>query len=185
MEVSPRDLALFVHIAAAAVLIGTSVITPFVGKRISSAGTRAELLGWLDSLRLLTRANPVFALLLLASGVYLGSAGWWSQGWFAVSVVAWVMSAALAGGVVKPAALRIAAAAAADPSAPVDAALDRLRSARGWRVAEYTLLASDAAILWIMIAKPELVPAIVILAGAIAVATLAGGAIPPRLSSAT
>jgi uncharacterized membrane protein len=183
MELYPRDLALFVHIAAAAVLIGTSVVTPFIGKRVSSASTRAELLGWLDSLRLLTRANPIVALLLLASGIYLVAAGWWSQGWFAVSVVAWVMSAALAGGVLKPATMKIAAAAAANGAAPIDAELERLRGARGWHVAEYALLASDAAILWIMIAKPDLVPSIVILAVAVAGASLAGGTMQPRLSS--
>ncbi|HSG66802.1 MAG TPA: DUF2269 family protein [Gammaproteobacteria bacterium] len=182
MEASLRDLVLFVHIAAAAVLVGTSVITPMIGRRIASAPTRGELVSWLEAFGLVTRANPLFALVLLASGVWLGSAGWWSQGWFAVSVAAWILSAGLAGGLVKPAATRVAAAAAANIDAPIDAELDALRHDRRWHAAERSLLASDVAILWIMIAKPDLVPSIAILA--VAIAMLAGGPmLLPRFST--
>lgn len=183
MNVSVRDFVLFIHIAAAAVLVGSSAMTPFFGRKIGAAATRAELLGWLSSLRLLTRANPFVALVLLLSGIYLGSAGWWTQGWFAVSVAAWILSAGLAGGVIKPAMMRMGMMAGADPAAPIDGALDQLRHARGWHVAEAMLLASDAAILWIMIAKPDLAPSIAILA--VTMALFAGSALLPWKAAAT
>lgn len=174
MELSIRDISLFIHIAAAAYLIGASLVAPRIGRRIKEAGTRAELLSWLDFLRIVTRFNPLVALVLLATGVHLGAAGWWSSGWFAVSVAAWILSSALAGGVIKPAATKAAKAAAANVEAPIDAEVERLRNAKGWHVSENVMLASDVAILWLMVAKPELVASIAILGIAIGVVALAG-----------
>lgn len=174
MAVSLYDVVLFLHLAAAIHLLGTAIVSPMLVSRIGTAATRSELLSWLGFLRGLTRFNPLSAFVLLLSGIYLGSAGWWATGWFYVSAVAWVVSSALAGAVLKPTGQRIAQAAAADVSAPIDAALDALRHARGWKVAEKVMLGSDVAMLWIMVAKPSLVVSVVLLLVLMAVFASAG-----------
>lgn len=173
MSVSLYDFALFVHISAAIYLIASSLVTPAIIRRVREASSRGELLTWLGFLRQATRTNPPVAFVLLGSGIYLGSAGWWNTGWFYVSVVAWVMSSALAGAVIRPAAMRIASAAAADVQAPIDADVDRLRHARGWVTAEKLMLGSDIAMLWIMIVKPTLPFAIGTLVALMAAVVLA------------
>jgi len=172
MSLSLHDVALFLHIAAAIHLLGTAVASPMVVAHIQSASSRPELLSWLGFLRRLTRGNPATAFVLLASGIYLGAAGWWSSGWFYVSLVAWVMSSALAGAVLKPTAQRIAQAAASNPAAPIDASLDQIRHARGWTLAEKAMLGSDIAMLWIMIAKPSLAVSAALFVGSVAIAVL-------------
>lgn len=153
-------LALFVHIAAAAHLIGTSLLSPLVVHRVRTAQTHPELLQWLGFARQAMRFNPLSALVLLGTGAWLGASGWWTTGWFAVSVFAWLLSSAMAGAVIKPAAQRIAQSG-------------DVRSIGRWALAEKVLLGSDAAMLWIMIAKPALVASIAILVGAIALFVVA------------
>jgi hypothetical protein len=45
-----------------------------------------------------SRANPAAAFILLGTGVYLGSAGWWTQAWFHVSLAAWLANSLLVSG---------------------------------------------------------------------------------------
>ena len=154
--------ALVVHIAAATHLIGTSLVSPLIVHRVRSAASRDELLQWLGFARQAMRFNPLSAFVLLGTGAWLGaSGGSWNSGWFAVSVFAWLLSSALAGAVIKPAAQRIAR----DGST---AAIGR------WAAAEKVMLGSDAAMLWIMVAKPTLFASIAIFLGAIALFVLGG-----------
>jgi hypothetical protein len=88
------------------------------------APTIDRLSDWLDVLRRSVRANPPAAMGLLASGLYLGSEGWWSQPWFYVALGAWVANFSCATFVVKPSVAALSRAATGAGSGP---AVDRLR----------------------------------------------------------
>lgn len=156
------EVALFLHIAAAVHLIGTSLVSPLIVHRVRRAPTRDELLQWLGLGKQATRFNPVSAFVLLATGVYLGTAGWWKTGWFGVSVFAWILSSVLAGAVIKPAAQHIAQTGSTEATGR-------------WTFAEQIMLGSDAAMLWIMIAKPSLAVSTAVLLGAIAAFAIPAG----------
>jgi len=183
MQYLVREVILFVHVAAAAALVGTSIVTPVITRRIRSSPTRSSVLAWTESLSLMTRANPAFAVALLVTGISLGLDGWWRQGWFVVSVVSWIVTSVLAGAVVKPSLARISSAASTNTDAPPDAVLDGLRNNRVWLSAENMVLAGDLAILWIMIAKPDLPVSAAILV--VCSAVFAGFALLPRRLAAT
>ncbi|MBK9001124.1 MAG: DUF2269 family protein [Myxococcales bacterium] len=159
----------FLHIASASVLIGSSLSSQFVRDALRRARTVREVAGWLDFERRSTRANPIAAMTLLATGLYLGSAGWWTSGWFVVSVVLFVFSAAWAVRVVVTELGLIGRAAAEASDGPVPAALDELRWSERLDLAADALLGADAAALFLMVTKPG--PA-----GAIGVAALGLGA---------
>lgn len=170
-ELSIYTLVLFVHVMSAIVLIGSGLIAPLTHRSIREARTLTELRRWLAFSRRSTKWNPVAALALLASGIYLGSIGWWTQAWFFVAVGAWLLNAALAAGVVGRAADSLAeAAAAGEGDGLVPAAVDLLRHAPRWRLAHDAMLANDVAILWVMMAKPDLVGSVAVVAVAVAAA---------------
>jgi hypothetical protein len=148
--VSLYQIALFIHVIAAFVLIGSSLSAPLLRGAIRAAQSVPELQRWLAYSQRAGRANPPAAMVLLATGIYLGSAGWWTTGWFYVSVAAWVANMVLAVLVVK----RTEAAVAA---APEMEAADRARRSLAWDMAEASMLANDFAIVWVMLNKPTLV----------------------------
>lgn len=155
----------FLHVASATVLIGSSLSSQFVRDALRRARSVPEVAGWLDFERRSTRANPIAAMTLLATGLYLGSAGWWTSGWFVVSVVLFVFSAAWAVRVVVTELGLIGRAAAEAGEGLVPAALDELRWSERLDLAADALLGADAAALFLMVAKPGA-------AGAVGVAAL-------------
>lgn len=159
----------FLHVASATVLIGSSLSSQFVRDALRRARSVPEVAGWLDFERRSTRANPIAAMTLLATGLYLGSAGWWTSGWFVVSVVLFVFSAAWAVRVVVAELGLIGRAAAEAGEGLVPAALDELRWSERLDLAADALLGADAAALFLMVAKPGA-------AGAVGVAALGLGA---------
>lgn len=169
-EFSMYTLAVFAHIVAAMVLIGGGFVTPLLHSFICEAATLGELRTWLAFGRRASKANPVAALVLLGTGVYLGSFGWWTEPWFFVALAAWVLNAGLAAAVVGRTAGALGRAAAQGGSEPVPATVDALRRSRGWALAHHAMLANDLAILWVMLAKPAAAGSIGILVVAIAVA---------------
>lgn len=174
MSLSLYAFVLFVHVLAGAFLIGSSLGAPLVRRAVESACTFEELRRWLDFGHRSHKANPLIALILLASGVYLGASGWWSTGWFYVSLVAWIANSALAGLVIQ----RTAASLARETffaSGNLRDSLDVFTRTTGWHVADNLMIANDIAILYLMMAKPAAVMSIVIFAGANIVALAAGG----------
>lgn len=157
-------LVLFLHVFAAVALVGHSLSTPVIRNVVREADTLHDLRHWLAFSARVARLNPIAALILLASGIYLGSIGWWSQPWFFVSIGAWLVNSALAGAVLKPSATTTISAADKAGEGPVTAEVDELRRSRRWAVAEQVMLANDVVILFVMFNKPGLVACLVILA---------------------
>jgi hypothetical protein len=156
----PYSVVLFVHVLAAVVLVGHSLFAPFVHAAIRKATSPAALLGWLGLARDSARVNPLAALTLLATGVYL-AAGRWSEGWLQVASVLFVVSSALAIGVVKATGERLARLAAASlERGGLTDELEALRHSRRWTAAADALLANDLAALYLMVAQPGLVGSI-------------------------
>lgn len=162
-QFSPYAFMVFVHVASAVALVGQSLGAPLIHARVRGARTLAELRLWLDFARQSARWNPPAALVLLGSGLYLGSAGWWRQPWFQVAVAAWLLNTLLAARLVKPAAAALGAAAARAGDGPVPDDMDALRRRKAWAAAR-VMLANDLAILYVMIDKPSLIQTLVIVA---------------------
>ena len=167
---SPYAAVLFVHVFAAITLVGSTLLSPSIGSALRHATSVSEVRGIMSVVLRASKSKPLVALLLLGSGVYLGSAGWWAQPWFYVGVAAWVTNAVLGGAVVHRVAEALAAAAAQAPDGPVGDEVDRLRRSASWNLATAVMIANDIAIVYVMFTKPELPGAVALLLGANAVA---------------
>lgn len=174
LEVSAYSAVLLVHVVSAVVVVGHSLLAPVSRHLALRAATLPELRAHVELGRRAARWTPVAAMVVLASGAYLGSYGWWTQSWFFVSLGAWLASALLSAAVVQRAehGLSRAAQAAGEWIIPADA--DRLRRSRRWTAALASTLANDVAMVVVMYQKPGLAAAaaVVALANAIALATL-------------
>jgi uncharacterized membrane protein len=157
------DTVLFVHIAAAVVLVGGSLVaTPAIRSATRRAGSVDELRLWLSFGRPFKTIDPVSSLTLVASGAYLATAGdWWAHAWVQAALALWISNTAIAAGVQNPAIERLATAARKTPAGPVTAQLDALRSNRRWSATANTLLANDLAVLYLMVSKAGYAAAIV------------------------
>lgn len=170
-ELSVYSSVLFVHAVSALILFASGIFAPLTLRMIRGARTLAELKTWVAFEQQSTKWNPLAALALLGTGIYLGSFGWWTQPWFFVSVAAWIVSCALAVAIVGRTTGTLDAAKGPG-EAPVPAALDALRWSKAWTAANGALLANDLAMLYVMFNKPDLIGsiALVVVANAVAVA---------------
>jgi hypothetical protein len=156
------QLVVFGHVAAAVALLSGSLLgSPAIRSGVRRAGTLQELLICLRLGRPLAVLNPVAALLVLVTGVYLANyTRTWTMDWVQVAVAFWIINVIIAAGLVKPAVAAVAtgAAATADARADarIDARLDALRWSLRWTVGGDLLMANDAAILAIMVLRPGL-----------------------------
>jgi hypothetical protein len=183
-------LILFVHVAAAVALLSGSVIgSPAVRRAVRRARTTDDIRAVLAVGRPLLVLEPVAALLVLGSGLYLTSAlRFWTLGWVQVAMAAWVVNAVVAAALVKPAIGRVALGAAATAGA-VGEGLHALRWSPRWSAGGDVLLANDVAILFLMVAKPGLGASLFTVAGAhalvIATRMAVSGYFVPPLAAAT
>ena len=79
-----------------------------------------------------------------------------------MSVAFWLVNSAVAAAMVKPAIGRVAAEASMAADGPVGPQLDALRWAPRWSFGGDALLANDAAVLYLMVMKPELVGSLLV-----------------------
>lgn len=176
---------LFLHILAGAVLLGTSLLDVLLRGQLRGARDMASLERLTALLQRAARVSPAAPLVLLITGSYLASAGFWSAPWVWAAVVLFVVSSALAVGVVGREAGRLNAVAASAGQEPVTAEADLLRWSPRWEIAANVLLANDLVALFLMTNKPGLLGSIAlpVLAalGAAAACRMRG---PSRLSSA-
>ncbi|MFO7691934.1 MAG: hypothetical protein R6V57_02495 [Vicinamibacterales bacterium] len=163
-DLSLYSVVLLVHIASAIVLVSSALFAPLTRHAVLRAPTLDRLRDWLDFLRRSGRANPPAAMLLLGSGVYLGSAGWWSQPWFYVALGAWAANLLLATRAVKPSAIALARAAASAGDGPVGPDVDRLRRSRRWELGEGIMRGNDVAMLYVMFVKPSAAESLLVVA---------------------
>lgn len=175
-------LVVFAHITAAAVLVGGSMIAaPVVRAAVRRAQTPQELRASLAVGRPLSVVDPVAAVAVLASGLYLASvAHWWSVAWVQIATALWVLNSITASVVVKPAVQRLAAQAGAAVDGAIDERLNALRWSRRWTLGVDLLLANDAAVLFLMVMKPG--PTGSILAVVVVNALVLGGGAAVRRS---
>ncbi len=162
------ELTVFLHVAAAMALLSGSIVgSPAVRAAIRRAQTTQELRAYLAIGRPLSVLEPVSAIVILATGVYLTSiANFWALGWVQVAVAAWLMNLGVAVTMVKPAIGGIAAAVTASPEGDVGPHLDALRWSDRWSIGGDALLANDAAVLYLMTMKPDLAGALVVVIAA-------------------
>ncbi len=165
----------FVHAASAVALLSSSVVaSPGVRAAVRRARTTQEVRAYLAIGRPLLMLEPAAAVVVLASGVYLASvANFWAQGWVQVAVAFWLANAVVAGAVVKPVIGCIAGQAATAVDGPVEQHLDALRWSPRWSFGGDLLMASDAAMLYVMTMKPGLAGSLWIVAGTILVVAAA------------
>jgi hypothetical protein len=182
-------LILFVHVAAAVALLSGSVIgSPAVRRAVRRARSTDDIRAVAAVGRPLLVLEPVAALLVLGSGLYLTSAlRFWTLGWVQVAMAAWLVNAVVAAALVKPAIGRVAAGAATAAGA-VGEGLHALRWSPRWSAGGDVLLANDAAILFLMVAKPGLGTSLFTVAGAnaLVVATrmaVSGYFVPPLVDA--
>ena len=154
-------LVLYAHLLSAALLMGATIASRFARAAVLQARDTSALRGALDVARRISQSNPALALVLLASGAWLGSVGYWRSPWFWVAALAWFVNLLLAIKVVVPAAQRAGAAAAQAADGIVPAELDALRREPAAAAAHDAMIGLDLAILAVMIAKPALLEAIV------------------------
>lgn len=166
-DISIYSLVLFVHITSAIALIGSSLFAPLVRKLIVEAASAGELKTALHLARRSARFNPAISLVLLATGLYMGSLGWWHQPWFRVALGAWFLNALLARLVVIRTAATLADAVFVKGEG-LSERVDQLRRSAAWTVAARVMLATDFALLFIMLNKPGLSESLLVLAGSIA-----------------
>lgn len=155
---SSYTLVVFIHIAAAVALLGTSVVgEPIVQAAARRAPTVSDLRAQLAVGRPMAVVSPIAALILLGSGVYLTSIGrFWSLGWVQVATAFWVVNSVVAVALVRPAIQRVAAEAARGTELAIGPRLDALRWSRSWTVGGDLLAVNDAAMLYLMTVKPSL-----------------------------
>ncbi len=152
----PYSLVLYVHVLSAIALVGHSIGAPLERAAIREAATLGDLRRWIAFAGRSARWNPAVALVLLASGIYLGSAGWWEQAWFHVSLAGWFVNVFLAAFAVGRTAGATMAAAVKAGEGPVPPQVDALRHSNAWALGMQSLLANDLAVLFIMMNKPGL-----------------------------
>jgi hypothetical protein len=155
-------LLVMVHVAAGALLIGGGVSGAMLRTRMKQAPSGQSLGMWLDFARQSSQANPIFGVTVLATGVYLGSKGWWTDTWFAVAAALWAMDCALAVGVIKRSAQSLGAALGR-AQGQLTPDVMQARDAIGWDLAITALRANNAAMLYIMFQKPALLECLSVL----------------------
>ena len=167
-------LILYLHILSATLLVGSSVASRLARRVVLGAADLASLRAAAEVVRCISLANPGLAIILLASGLYLGSVGFWHAAWFWAAVAAWLINSLLAVGVVGPAGRRLglAAAGAGDGTIPADVAA--LRRARAPAVAADVMIGLDLAVLLLMIAKPAAALAILCLPAGVGLMLMLG-----------
>ena len=174
--ISVYEGVLVVHVLTAMMLVGATLLWPSVSGALRNAQSVSEVRGILNYVLRASKSKPIVALVLLGSGVYLGSAGWWAQPWFYVAVAAWLANSVIAATVLERSAHALGTAVARAPEGPVGPDVDRLRRSGSWELGMRAMMANDISMVVVMFAKPEL-------AGSLA-AVLGGNAMALAISAA-
>lgn len=167
-------VVVFVHVVSAIVLVGSTLLAPFMGAAMRRATTTDGLLGPASILLQTGKFAGRTAPITLVTGLYLAFSGdWWGSGWLEVSLALFVLAGVGAIGVLDPAATRIVETAEAAPAGPLTADLDALRHDRRMATTEAFLLPGDVTIVFLMTTKPGFGGAL----ATVAVAAVAGAVI--------
>ena len=168
---SAYDGAVFVHVAAAITLVSSSVIiSPRLRTAIRHAASTQEIRSYVTVGRPLHLLEPVSGVAVLITGIYLTTvANFWALGWVQISVVCWLLNAVIAGVVVNPVLVRLAAMTATPIDGAIAPGLDATRRSGRWVAAGDALAANDAAMVYLMTMKPELAASVLVVVASNAV----------------
>jgi len=160
---------LFLHIASAVLLIGGSVAGILVRAAVRRCATLHEGRTLLALGRPLSIMNPMSALTLMGTGVYLSSVGrWWATPWVLVALVMWVVNTFIARAAVGGTVERLAEHLASGDG-PMTVEADALRNSTAWTIGGDLLVAHDLGSLLLMTLKPSLAPSLWVMALAVGV----------------
>ncbi|MCK6528069.1 DUF2269 family protein [Myxococcota bacterium] len=171
------SLVVFVHVVAGVALVGHSLSSLYLRAAIGSAESTSALRLWLSLARRSSRLNPIAAMVLLATGLYLGSKGWWTHPWFFASLALFVVSSAYGARTIGAGAGALEEAVGSQPDGAVPPRIDALRRRTSWLVAFDLMVAGDLAAIFLMTNKPGLVGTVGALAVACGVALGIGAAL--------
>jgi hypothetical protein len=161
----------FVHVVTAILLVGSTLLAPFMAASVRRADTVQRLRDAADLFQSISKAVGRAAPVTLLSGLYLAFAGdWWGSGWVEVSLALFALAGVGAFGVLDPWTARLVAAAEAAPDGPVGAELDAVRRERRPAAIEAFLLPGDLTIVFLMTNKPGFAGAL----AAVGIAVLVG-----------
>lgn len=148
-------VVLFVHIAAAVLLVGGSSWTHAAGVLLRRARTVDGARSHVAFLQTFVKASMPLAVVTLLAGAYMATdAGMWDEAWLITSLVLFLGVGAAAGTIVDPAVAAMAATLDEAPPGPVTPALlERIHDPR--LTATLSLFAgADLALLFLMTNKP-------------------------------
>jgi hypothetical protein len=168
-----RSVVLFLHITGALALfvsLGLEQASLIGLRRWQTTGRVREALLLVGSLR---RLEGPGALIILATGIYMGATRWGQQPWIGLSLLAMVAVIGVGGALARRQATALARELPAD-DAPVPAALAARLPTPALRMLAAMRLAFGLGIVFVMVAKPTAAGTLVVLAVALAAGTLAG-----------
>lgn len=169
---------LFVHILAAVVLVGGSLVSPLLSRRMTGAPSVATLRAHAGVAAAISRVVGPSAAIVLAAGIGMWVMKWpLATGWIAVSLVLFTISGVLAGGVADPVLRRLVAAADAADDGPLTADLHALTHDPRLNGAHSLLLTMDIAIVALMTMKPALAPSMGLAVAAVLAGAVLAGAV--------
>lgn len=169
---TPYDIALSLHILAAIGIVGGSCLELFFHARMRSARTHDILLEWLSAAGKLSKAMPIFSVVVLVCGVYMTFAHWdWQQPWIVVSLALLVVIGAAAPTVLEPR-LR-AVGKAAQNGAPLALTASLLRKP-ALTIPGHIFPAEAVAIVILMASKPALPVTVIVVVIAAAIGAIVG-----------
>jgi hypothetical protein len=171
-----HSFVLYLHVAAAMLLVGGAVASRLAASGIRAAADLSALRGALDANRRTARLNPLLAGAVLLSGVALGR-GWWDAPWLWAALATWIANLVLAVRFVVPGhrVLHIAAEHAGPGEVPAE--IDALRR-RLPALALDVMIGLDFGTLLLMVAKPSGVTALLWPAAAVALSCALRYAVP-------
>lgn len=176
------NLALFAHIAGAAVLLSFGFVMPLLGRRIAKTPTVASLREWVEASYRYGKMGPPAAVVVLLSGLYMAFDAWsFADAWIVVSLVLFVMAGGIAGGVLDPHFAKALEKIDDTPAGPVPADLRAMVTEPRVANFESVMFGFDVAIVFMMTNKPGLTGSLI----AAAVGLAISGALIARRSRAT
>lgn len=161
-----HSFVLWLHIAAAMLLVGGTVASRLAASGIGAAADLSALRGALDAVLRATRFNPLLAVTVLLSGALLGRL-WWGEAWFWVAVATWFANLVLAVRFIAPGHRALHVALEHAGHGAVGAEIDALRR-RLPAPALDVMIGLDFGVLLLMVVKPSAATALLWLAVAVA-----------------
>ena len=152
---STYSWTVLLHVTAALLLIGISIVQFHLTQAIRAASSASDLRTLVSLCGRASKAGPPFAIAVLSTGVRLGSYGWWAQPWFYVAIGLWIVQAVLSMKVLR-ANLRKLAAALKPSDVVVTPGADAICRSSAWLVGGAVMHGNDFAMVFLMVIKPAL-----------------------------